>query len=356
MSSDGNSSPSGSNSPIPNSNSLSNANSNASFNTTSTTSNSNANSNTTSTTSNSNPQFANLTLDERIDISGAVITNKQGTDTSGNEATHTTFNTTELPDVDVTVNANLVGVVEGYYDNVTDASGATNLVLEQIKDYASQIQCSDFQGKGTIDDYAILFNAASKIANDVTQTQLSVQVDGFNEFGVAADQLSALFTSFIQKLETVSIIDDLCFLQSIASALAKIVNLSNIFGKFKNTILATATVQVPKSSHDATLLVQNVMSEVGCAMTYINHFVSPLPSVPASANLSDIEKNIIDKAVATIDNWSTLCSQGVTISMSNNPDMQYLSTANSQLHLNASKLANNTSTLRAKLRAFNVLQ
>jgi len=204
-----------------------------------------------------------------------------------------------------------------------DPSGATNLVLNQIKAYASQIQCSDFQGKGTVEDYAIRFQAASKIANDVNQTQLNVQVDGFNEFGAAADQLSALFTSFIQKLETVSIIDDLSFLQSIAAALAKIVNLSNIFGKFKNTILATATIQVPKPSHDATLLAQNVMSEVGCAMTYINHFVNPLPSDPASANLSDIEKNIIDKAVASIDNWSTLCSQGVTISMSNNPDMQY---------------------------------
>ena len=140
--------------------------------------------------------------------------------------------------------------VESIYDDEVPSSANTNL-LDEIKLYASEIQCSDFHGKGTVDDYTALFNAASKIANDVKQMQMDVDVDGFNEFGQAADELSSLFTSFIARLQNVSIIDDSVFLQSIATALRKIVNLSKVFGKFKETILATSTIKIPKSVQDA---------------------------------------------------------------------------------------------------------
>ena len=71
------------------------------------------------------------------------------------------------------------------------------------------------------------------------QMQLDIDIDGFNNLGQAADDLSALFGSFIIKLQTVSIIDDTVFLQAVATALRKIVNLSKVFGCFKDTILAT---------------------------------------------------------------------------------------------------------------------
>ena len=296
------------------------------------------------------------TLNESFDISGAHITNQQGTDASGSEVTVTTFQTTDASGVDLTLTENLVGVVEAYYNDETDPTSAQNVLLAEIRDYAGKINCTDFQGKGTIDDYSQLFQAASKIANDVTQIKLDVDVEGFNEFGAAADELSKLFNSFIVKLQTVSIIDDLDFLTSIAAALRKIWNLSEVFGKFKETILATATVKVPQSSHDAKLLVSTIMSEVGCAMTYINHFVNPSTPAPQAATLTAKDRVVINKAVDTIDSWSVLCEQGVTIAMSNNPDIQYFSTASRQLRANASLLTNNTSTLRGKLAAYNILQ
>jgi hypothetical protein len=154
----------------------------------------------------------------------------------------------------------------------------------------------------------------------------------------------------------VSIIDDLTFLKSITVALEKIWNLSEVFGRFKETILATATIRVPKSSHDAAILVQSVMSELDCAMTYINHFVNPLATDPSDANLSVVEQNVIAKAVATIDTWSVLCDQGVSIAMSNNPDIMYISTASNQLKSKASVLANSTSTLKSKLAFYNIMQ
>jgi hypothetical protein len=44
-----------------------------------------------------------------------------------------------------------------------------------------------------------------------------------------ADDLSSLFNGFILKLQNVNIINDTAFLKAIASALKKIVNLSNVF-------------------------------------------------------------------------------------------------------------------------------
>jgi hypothetical protein len=129
-----------------------------------------------------------------------------------------------------------------------------------------------------------------------------------------------------------------------------------VFGRFKETILATATIRVPKSSHDAAVLVQSVMSEVNCAMTYVNHFVNPLAGDPADASLSVEEQTVIAKAVTTIDNWSILCDQGVSIAMSNNPDIRYISTASSQLKSKAHLLTNNTSTLKSKLALYNINQ
>jgi hypothetical protein len=299
-----------------------------------------------------NPILSNLTLDETINGNGFVVVNQQGTTINGNEVTHTTFDTIN-PTFDPQIKENLVETVNNYYDN--EQNNETKLVLDQIKLYAGKIQCDDFHGKGSIDDYSELFRAASKIANDSKQIKLDVDVDGFNEFADAADELANLFNSFILKLENVSIINDLDFLKSISIALGKIWNLSEVFGKFKQTILATTTVHMPKSTHDTKILIQGVMNEVNCAMNYINHFVNPISNPNLiGANLSIEEHNVITQAVNTIDNWNILCDQGVSIAMSNNADIQYISAANNELKTKSSTLKTATSNLKAKLALFNI--
>ena len=49
----------------------------------------------------------------------------------------------------------------------------------------------------------ILFEAASKIANDTKQMQLDV-----NDFGNATDELSKLFMNFTKRLQNINIIND----------------------------------------------------------------------------------------------------------------------------------------------------
>ena len=91
-------------------------------------------------------------------------------------------------------------------------------------------------------------------------------------------------------------------------------------------------------------------------MTYINHFVSPVAGDPVNADLSAKDRNVINKAVDTIDSWAVLCEQGVSIAMSNDPDIIYISTASGQLKSKASQLTSNTSTLRSKLAMYNIIQ
>lgn len=282
---------------------------------------------------------------------GYVVTNSQYTDASGNQITESTFVTTDQTS-DVQITEDLSGSVVAYYDDTADSGKAA--IIAQIQSYASQIQCSDFHGKGSIDDYAQLFQAAAQIANESSQMQLDVDIEGFNEFASAADDLSALFNSFIVKLENVSIIDDTAFLTAVANALGKITNLSNVFGKFKETILATSTIHLPKSAHDTKVLLQGVVSQVNCAMTYITHFVDSSVPAPATANLSAEEQGIISGAVQTINNWNILCDQGVSIAMANNPDIQYITSASEQLKLKTQTLKNATNLLKSKLDAFKV--
>lgn len=289
-----------------------------------------------------------------IDDSGYEIINTTGIAADGSSnMIQTKFITTDITsDVQITEDLSQKFTI---YDDKTNTNSETDILLNQIKLYASEIQCSDFHGKGTIEDYTTLFQAAGRIATVTKQMDLNINIDGFSEFADAADQLSNLFSGFIIKLQNVNIINDITFLRSISNALAKIVNLSNVFGKFKETIIATTTIQIPKSAHDTKVVIEGVMDEVNCAMKYINYFVDPTtdPSLN-DADLSSIEKNIILKAVNTIDNWNVLCNQGVSIAMSDNLDVQYITNANNELKRTTTTLINATNTLKTKLASFNL--
>lgn len=295
------------------------------------------------------PVIVEHALNEVIDASGVRVTNEQGRTADDAAATRTTMVTTAVEDVDVKQDLSQQIVVDTDDSSDTPESLA---VMADIRTYAAKINCESFQGKGTIEDYSELFVAASKIANDTKHMKLAVDVSGFNDFAAAADELSELFSGFITKLQTVTIVDDLDFLKSIRAAMAKIANLADVFGKFKETILATARVDIPKSARDARIVIENVFSEVNCAMQYVNHFVTPVAGMNAAANLSDNEKAVIDKAVATIENWSALCEQDVSVSMSNSTDIAYVKNVSSQLQQKATALRQNTSALRAKLAAY----
>jgi hypothetical protein len=246
----------------------------------------------------------------------------------------------------------LAQVIEQVYDDETNSPNGQ--IVNQIKEYAQQIQCSDFHGKGTIDDYTQLFVAASKIANESKQMSLDVNIDGFNEFAQAADEMSKLFGSFIIKLQNVNIINDTLFLQAILLALEKIVNLSNVFGRFKKTILATSTIEIPKSTHETSVVLHGVMDEINCAMNYISHFVNPTDFVPIDADLSVDEKNIINKAVDTINSWNILCDQGVSIALSNNQDLTFINNASNQLKSTTQNLKLYTQNLKNKFTSYNI--
>lgn len=279
---------------------------------------------------------------------GLQITTEQGTTEDGSHKIQTTFVSTNPELYDPNINQDMTQVVNVY----DDTSGANASILNQIKSYATQIQCESFHGKGSIDDYAQLFQAASKIANETKQIQLDIDINGFNEFASAADELSNLFQSFTLKLQNVNIINDTNFLQAILNALQKIVNLSNVFGRFKETILTTTTIQFPKSAHDTKVVLEGVMDEINCAMQYITNFVSPSDTTLENADLSPEEKNIIDKAVETIDRWGVICDQGVSIAMANNPDVQFIKNASDSLKVTTANLKNATNNLKTKLNTY----
>jgi hypothetical protein len=91
------------------------------------------------------------------------------------------------------------------------------------------------------------------------------------------------------------------------------------------------------------------MEEIDCAMRYISNFVSPTDPLLPDAQLSAEEKNIIQKAVNTIDSWNAICEQGVSTTLSNNPDIQFIKNASNSLKQTTNNLKNVTQALRTKL-------
>ena len=291
--------------------------------------------------------IVDFSLNRIIIDSSMQYVEQQGTTANGSFATFVSLET-----IDASLNLQIDEKLEQIITTYNDDVGKNNDILNEIKLYASQIQCDDFHGKGTIDDYTELFKAAAKIANESKHIELDVDIDGFDEFGQAADELSALFNGFIMKLQNVNIIDDYNFLKAISVALKKIVHLSDVFGKFKETILATSTVQIPKSAHDAKVVISGVMDEVRCAMQYIGYFVDSSANKPAGADLTNSEKTVINKAITTIDSWNVLCEQGISIALSNDVDIKYIKSSSDELKTTTNALKNATASLKSKLSQF----
>lgn len=315
--------------------------------------NNNQNNNNTNNNQNNNNQNNTPTetiLDQTIVEPGLEINNNQQITPNTNVTTDTTFISTDPNHFVPNINEHLNETVEyNYDDNINTES---DCIVDEIRNYASLIKCEDFHGKGNIDDYAVLFQAASKIAHDSKQMQLDIDIDGFDEFGKAADDLSELFINFTKRLQNINIINDVSFLKAVLDSLKKIYNLSEVFGKFKSTILVTSQIKIPKTAHDAKNILSGVMEEVNCAMNYISNFVTPDPNL-IDAELSSEDKNIIDKAVTTIENWQTLCEQGVSIALNNSTDMIYLKDTNQELKQKSLSIKSITNKLKLKLTQYN---
>ena len=203
-------------------------------------------------------------------------------------------------------------------------------MVQQIKFYADQIKCDNFKGKGTIDDYTQLFEAASKIANDTKHVQLEIDIQGFNQFGEAADELSQLFTNFTKKIQSINI-DDCMFLSAVLSALKKVVALSKAFNAFQESILEN---RIYSSIGETKKILEDVSEEVNCVMKHINHFSSP--TVLESANLSPVNRNAITRAINSL-----------TVSM-DTPDIQYIKRTNQTFIQESAQLRRTTNIIRER--------
>ena len=116
--------------------------------------------------------------------------------------------------------------------------------------------------------------------------------------------------------------------------------------------MSTTTIQFPKTAHETALVLSDVMDEINCAMNYITHFVSPTEQTLPLAELSSEEKNIIAKAVDTIDNWNTVCEHGISVAMNNNDDVKAIENYNNNIKISANILRRATSNLRTKLNSY----
>ena len=252
------------------------------------------------------------------------------------------------PSSDIQLTQDFSAIIQIYNDE-TDPS--LNAIMQEITKYAANINCTNFQGKGSIDDYAQLFTVASNLAKEAKQTTLVIDISGFYEFGNAADELSNVFQQYIVKLQNINVVNDMEFLKAITASLKKISHLADVFGKFKETILATSIVEIPKSLEDTRLILDGVMSEVDCAMKYVQHFICPENDVSmcAASSLSPEEKALIASAITTIQDWDSKYSKNLQFILSENADVKFIEEANKIIANTAKDMKNKTAIFKGKI-------
>ena len=95
------------------------------------------------------------------------------------------------------------------------------------------------------------------------------------------------------------------------------------------------------------------MSEVDCAMKYINHFVCPEEDISmcscAAAELSGEDKQLISDAVTTIKKWNNDFNENLQVVISENADVQFIENANKLISNTALNLKNATACFKGKI-------
>jgi hypothetical protein len=218
-------------------------------------------------------------------------------------------------------------------------------ILQDISLNAAKIKNTDFQGNGTIEDYAELFTEALKLMRNNT---FVIDISGFYDFGNAADELSNVFQDYIFKLQSIKPINNLDFLKAISISLEKISNLAHVFGTFKQTILSTSIIQIPKSLQYTRYILQDVISEVNSAMTYINHFIIPDQDI-SMADLSIQDKELIHCATHSINHCNNTHTKKKNDILSENVDIQFIEEANKIIAETANILKNSTTIFKGKI-------
>jgi len=226
------------------------------------------------------------------------------------------------------------------YNDKTDPS--LNNILEEIKTYIDNIKNANFQGKGTINDYITLFIAT---LNASKQNDFIMDISGFQHFGNVADELSVVFQEYISKLQNTNTINNLAFLTSLASSLQKINNLATIFLNFKQTILQTSIIEIPKSLEDTKTILQNLLPEINNAFLYIQHFIDPVTDI-SFATLS------IQDQAQIIQKWENTCVKDVNTILSVNTDISFIRQANLIMENTANLLKNSTVVFKGKITSF----
>lgn len=153
------------------------------------------------------------------------------------------------------------------YDDVETVS-----ILNQINDYASKIDITDFQNKGRIEDYLSLIQNAQNIVNQNKTHNINIDLTEYNNLGSVADELSELFNQLTVNVRRDTTIVDKDFLNGLLITMQKLYNLSNVFGKFKEVMSTEVVINVPKSLISVENTLKKVSTTLASASSYITYF------------------------------------------------------------------------------------
>jgi hypothetical protein len=261
--------------------------------------------------------------------------------TTSDGSSTTNITNTELVSENVQVYETEKTTINQYEDAETCA------ILNQINNYASKIDITDFQNKGRIEDYLSLIQNAQNIVNQNKTHNLNVDLTQYNSLGSVADELSELFNQLTINVQQQATIVDKDFLNGLLSTMQKLYNLSNVFGKFKQVMTTEVVLNVPKSLTNVEKTLQKVSTTLASASNYITYFAD-------SSSVTD--QNIISNSQLAPDDLNNI-QESINILSTSQENMNNLiekqvsnitSNINS-LSSNITSLSNSLSKLKLKI-------
>lgn len=217
-----------------------------------------------------------------------------------------------------------IDVLASHDLNLINASDESKLLLLEIKELESKINCPSVQHLGSMQDYSELFKKAQEYINTVGDKNINLAVDtsALEKFAAEAKVYSEMFSEVEIRFSRLSTVNDTELLRKIKGYLAEIALMYENIQKFHATITTTSILQIPDSVKTVTESLNKVSESIDCSLPYLEYFADATTLLSdeqrVKSELSEGDKASIVAAVRSLDLWLVMINNEANVAMSGN--------------------------------------
>jgi hypothetical protein len=189
--------------------------------------------------------------------------------------------------------------------NYVEPSPESKKILCEIDGYIDNIRCEKIMGKGSIDDYKVLFQKVFEYSDELASQKITLDMDmkKLDNFADSAEQLTENISNLTIKLKSIIAVNDIKFLNDFKDKVRKISKLYETIEEFQKTIIESSELYIPTTLEKVNNKLCKIIQEIDKSMIYLDNFTEIVENkiVPNDASISNITRESVQKTCDSLD-------------------------------------------------------